>query len=170
MSDRMLRAVLSVTAVALLAATVVLATFSVPAEYRASVGAFGGIGAVVLLVYLFTEYSTELMTTAGIAGIALALTAIAGNVVLLAGAAVTLLAFIELAGLFRLVSRLPPGARLDLRGRVREAGTVVLIAAAVAAVAAAGSVARLPSHVLLVALGAIAIAGLGKVVGTRADG
>src|SRR5690606_26240430 len=139
-------------------------------EYRASIAAFGGIGAVVLLVYLFTEYSTELMTTAGLAGIALVLTSLAGNVVLLAGAAVTLLAFIELAGLFRLVSRLPPGARLDLRGRIREAGMVVLIAAGVAAVAVAGSVAQLPSHVLLVALGAIAIAGLGKVVAQRADG
>jgi hypothetical protein len=107
------------------------------------------------------------MTSTAVAGVALAGTSIGGNIVMLAGAGVLLYAFAEVATLDALLARVKAGHVVDVDGRAREAATAVALAAAVTLIAALGSIAHAPAHVVPVMLGAATIAAIGKIVTTH---
>jgi hypothetical protein len=162
--------VLLLAAFVALAGAVTALALGVPPEARPLTIALGTIVAVVLFAHLLTNEPNDIAPILTIAGMALVLAALGTGVVAAAITSVLLLAFTEIAAMRAVVARLPERAVVDVHGRARECAAAVLVGAGVAAVAAAGSLVDVPGQLVAVALAAVAVAAIGKVIATRALG
>jgi hypothetical protein len=140
----------------------------VPAEARPLTIALGAIVAIVLFAHLLTAEPSDLTPVFTVAGLGVVLAALGTQVVAAAAVSALLLVFAEIAAIRGLIARLPDDSFVDLAGRVRECSATVLVGIAVAAIAVLGSLVDVPGQLVAVALAALAVAAVGKVIATRA--
>jgi hypothetical protein len=151
-----------------LAGAVAVLGVAAPDDARPLMIALGGIVALVLFAHLLTREPTDVSPVLMIAGLGLVLASLGVGVAAAAAASVLLLVAAELAAVRSLLARVPDDAVVDVAGRLRDCGATVLVGAAVAGVAAVGSLVDVPGRLAAVALAAVAVAALGKAIATFA--
>jgi hypothetical protein len=152
----------------LLAGAVALVSLAVPPQARTVTIVLGAVVSVILVAHLFTPSATDVAPMVAITGVALTAVSLATNELLVAGAAVLLLAFTEVASLRTTLIRVVRSAAVDVEGRLRDVSSMLLVAAIAAATAAIGSLLRMSGQIIGVMLAGLAVFVIGKMIATSA--
>jgi hypothetical protein len=152
----------------LLAGATALLSLAVPPQARTATIVLGAVVSMILVAHLFSTAVSEVAPVVAITGVALAAVSLVSNVLLVAGSAVLLLAFTEVAALRTTLIRVVRSAAVDIEGRLREVSSMLLVATIAAATAAVGSLLRMSGQIIGVMLAGLAVFVIGKMIATSA--